>query len=254
MTTDVLGRPGNAFSKHSHNPGVFLSVEYQNVVIVSWQDGDRQTRQLQNFIGCQKQENAIFNLTTIPAVAHQFFANHIRSSLNAPQIKACRFRGNSRVQKSVQRIAQRLDDIPLFVRETQDLTRFLFTTMKSTSSRSSGTLFFLIYSDTHSTHLGILKMDPNQGLQIDRVRHTLRVQENMLPNPEDKLHKCAFIRLGEPSEAVHLHVLDRQQTLGDVSKFFLNTFLEADEVPNVAARLVWPKTDGVPCPQFDGRA
>ena len=23
---------------------------------------------------------------------------------------------------------------------------------------------------------------------------------------------------------------------------------------NVAARLVWPKTDGVPCPQFDGRA
>ncbi|MFA2692929.1 nucleoid-associated protein [Bacillus mycoides] len=177
----------------------------------------------------------IINLTSIPSTVFEFFTEHITNSLNAKQIKACRFANKDTfIQRKASNITQKLTEVPVFVEETRDMAEDLFSKMKSTSTKSSGTLFFIIYNDTRNDYLGIMKMDPNNGIQINKETHTLTVQENMLPNPEDKLHKCAFIKLQTDifSEEVHLHVLDRQQSGGDVSKYFMINFLQASEILN----------------------
>ncbi|MDG1601915.1 nucleoid-associated protein [Bacillus paranthracis] len=177
----------------------------------------------------------IINLTSIPATVFDFFTKHITNSLNARQIKACTFNNkDTYIQTKVSNIAQNLTDIPVFIEETRDMAEDLFSKMKSTSTKSSGTLFFIIYNDTHHDYLAIMKMDPNNGIQIDKDTHTLTVQENMLPNPDDRLHKCAFVKLQKDIfiENVHLHVLDRQQTGGEVSKYFMINFLQASEILN----------------------
>lgn len=79
-------------------------------------------------------------------------------------------------------IAKNLTMTPIFVNETHELTKDLFLKMKATSSKSSGALFFLIYDIDGEDYLGIMKMDQNNGIQINKVTFSLEVQENMLPN------------------------------------------------------------------------
>ncbi|MEK3807208.1 nucleoid-associated protein [Bacillus sp. FSL H8-0547] len=177
----------------------------------------------------------IINLTSVPTVIFDFFTRHIQNSLNARQIKACTFNDSSTyVQTKVNVIAKNLTMTPIFVNETHELTKDLFLKMKATSSKSSGALFFLIYDIDGEDYLGIMKMDQNNGIQINKVTFSLEVQENMLPNPEDKLHKCAFIKLISDfkNENVHLHILDRQKASGEVSQFFMNSFLQSNEILN----------------------
>lgn len=177
----------------------------------------------------------IINLTSVPAVIFDFFTKHIENSLNARQIKACLFNDASAyVQSKVKIISANVANHQLFVQETQELTKDLFLKIKGTSSRSNGTLFFLNYNYNGADYLAIMKMEQNNGIQINKSTFTLEVQENMLPNPEDKLHKCAFIKLTTDfsTESVHLHVLDRQKKAGEVSHYFMNSFLQAKEILN----------------------
>lgn len=177
----------------------------------------------------------IINLVNVPSIVFEFFSKHITNSLNARQIKTCTFNDtNTYVQTKVKHIANNISNTPIFVNDTHDLARDLFNKMKATSSKSSGALFFLIYDLDGDTYLAIMKMDQNNGIKINKKSFTLEVEENMLPNPEDKLHKCAFVKLvGDFSnEKVHIHVLDRQKSSGEVSKFFMKSFLQATELLN----------------------
>ena len=105
--------------------------------------------------------------------------------------------------------------------------------MKRTSSTSSATLIFLHYFnvDSGKDYLGILKMDPNDGIELDPER-VFKVRKHMLPNVKERLHKSAFIKLDEKlfAEESHLYVLDKQQKMDGISKFFLEAFLNAKEV------------------------
>ena len=175
----------------------------------------------------------IINLTTVQHVVFDFFKRHITTSLNAKQIKSCKFNDeDAYVYTKSKNIYRNLEDVSVFVDESKRLAKDLFVKMKS-STRSSGALFFLIYSIGDQDYLAIMKMDPNRGIQIDKENQKLIVHKDMLPNPEDKLHKCSFIKLNTTEdEEVHLYVLDRQQTAGAVSRFFMYDFLQATEILN----------------------
>lgn len=175
------------------------------------------------------------NLSGVPQVVFDFFQKHIENSLNARQIKACTFADkDTYVQNKVIKIYNNINDERVFISETREMATDLFIKMKATSTKSDGTLFFMIYNKESEDYLAIMKMDPNKGIQINKKDYSLKVQENMLPNPEDKLHKCAFIKLTSDfsNEQVHLHILDRQQKPGEVSKFFMMNFLQAHEIMN----------------------
>ncbi|MDQ0158856.1 nucleoid-associated protein [Alkalibacillus salilacus] len=175
----------------------------------------------------------IFNLTSVPNRILTFFKDHINVSLNAKQIKTSQFNSNSIVNLKTSEIAQDLSNTEVFIQKSKELTQSLHDAIISSTSKSSGTIFFIVYDINEVNHLAILKMDPNSGIQIDKTSLKLTVQENMLPNPGDKLHKCAFIKLETNiNDRSNIYVLDRQRGPTGVSMFFMKSFLNAEEVVN----------------------
>ncbi|EKQ3623222.1 nucleoid-associated protein, partial [Enterococcus faecalis] len=93
-----------------------------------------------------------------------------------------------------------------------------------------GSLFILLYEDDNSTFLGLLKMDPNDGVQIHDDL-SIEVRKDMLPSINEKLHKSALIELKEYKEnEFHLYVLDKQQGVNEPAKYFIEYFLNAIEL------------------------
>lgn len=167
----------------------------------------------------------------------KFFINHINQAIITPQLKTCVFKDqNGDVYKNCLNFVSNLLDSGLFVEITIHMTRRLFQFMKSSSSTSSGTLIFLHYHnlDTNKDYLGILKMDPNEGIELEPESISFKIRKHMLPNIREKLHKSAFIKLDEKliQEESHLYVLDKQQKADGISKFFLDSFLNAKELKN----------------------
>ncbi|MBM6617278.1 nucleoid-associated protein [Bacillus suaedaesalsae] len=175
----------------------------------------------------------VIDLTTTSQEVLNFFSDHVKTAHTTKQIKVCRFSyENAQVLLDSIDIAKDINDDDMFVSATADMTHRLFNIMKSSSTKSSGAMIYLVYEDLSdsSLHLGIMKMDPNKGIQYNKSTNSFIVQSNMLPNAKDRLHKTAFIKLKEDlwGEDVHLFVLDKQQTNETVSKFFLISFLEAE--------------------------
>ncbi|MGN4584294.1 nucleoid-associated protein [Bacillus cereus group sp. MYBK228-1] len=165
----------------------------------------------------------------------QFFEDHVKKALTTPQLKTCVFKSeDDEVYKYCKELAETQSDDKLFVKITRRMTIKLFHNMQKTSSTSSATLIFLHYFnvDSEKDYLGILKMDPNDGIELDPEHVTFKVRKHMLPNVKERLHKSSFIKLDEElfTEESHLYVLDKQQKMDGVSKFFLDAFLNAKEV------------------------
>lgn len=175
----------------------------------------------------------VMDLNSIPLEALEFFSLHISNALFAKQIKTCIFtHENAAILLDCCEIANNFKDDQIFISNSQNMTHSLFNTMKATSTKSSGTLIFIVYSLKDKKYLAIMKMDPNNGIQVDLKSYKLKVQKDMLPSVNEKLHKCAFIEL-DPNlwdKPVHLRVLDKQQVTGEVSKYFINSFLESKPV------------------------
>ncbi len=172
-------------------------------------------------------------LQTIPQEVRDFFISHIENALVAKQIKTCTFtEEHASVLVDCIEIASDLTNDKLFIDNSKNMTQLLFNAMDAASTTSSGTIIFIQYLDTRTSteYLAILKMDPNKAIQLDLTNYQFKVQEDILPSVNEKLHKCAFIKLDENlyEEEMHLRVLDKQQLTGEVSKFFLKTFLGAE--------------------------
>ncbi|GFZ93947.1 hypothetical protein GCM10008018_45520 [Paenibacillus marchantiophytorum] len=177
----------------------------------------------------------LMELSQIPSEVLDFFSKHISNSVIAKQIRACTFtHKEAAVLLNCNEIARNPDDNQLFINNSINMTQLLFNVMKASSSRSSGTLIFILYNDldTGLPYLAILKMDPNKAIQIDRTNYKFVIQEDILPSINEKLHKCAFIKLSPTlwDDDFHLKVLDKQQVTGEVSKYFLLSFLESRAV------------------------
>ncbi|MBY3619548.1 hypothetical protein HGO21_08325 [Acinetobacter sp. CUI P1] len=167
-----------------------------------------------------------------------YFIKHIDNSNKASYKKVCKFNhAGALVYTECVEVLANIDDDDVFISASVAMTRSLHTAMRSSTSRSSGTMLYMIYEDTvtNDKYFGIFKMDRNDAIEFNRVTNTFVLHNNILPTLREKLHKTAIVKLKNNllNEQIHLYVMDKQQS-ADVgpSKFFLNMFLEAEEVMN----------------------
>ncbi|MBL1230745.1 nucleoid-associated protein [Enterococcus sp. BWB1-3] len=171
--------------------------------------------------------------------ALNYFKIHISNSRKQSFMRRCQFMGleNNTVKLNVERIMSNKEVPELFeetfIKESQAMTKKLFSTMKSTSSRSDGSLFFLYYTMDQKEYIGIIKMDPNTGVEIDD-NLKIKVRKSMLPSVNEKLHKLAFIAIKNSylENEFHLYVLDRQNGNKDTAQYFMDIFLNAKILSN----------------------
>ncbi|MCR8633510.1 nucleoid-associated protein [Paenibacillus radicis (ex Xue et al. 2023)] len=162
-----------------------------------------------------------------------FFAKHIENALKTKQVRLCKFTyQDAAVLRDTVEIANDTEDDQTFIDSTVNMTQSLFNNMSGAAS--NGALIFIQYFDTQKNQrfLGILKMDPNNGISLNRDTFSFKVEKDILPSVNERLHKCAFIKIDENlwDEEVHLRVLDKQQIAGEISKYFLSGFLEANTI------------------------
>lgn len=164
-----------------------------------------------------------------------FFKEHIINSRKQGAMKSCQFAdiNDNSIRKSMTRIidSQNKDIInETFIDESRQLTQRLADRIRSSSSRSDGSLFVILYNDNGKNFVGLLKMDPNDGVQVN-ADLSITVRKDMLPSINEKLHKSALIELKEYREnEFHLFVLDKQKGINDPARYFMEYFLNAKEL------------------------
>lgn len=164
-----------------------------------------------------------------------FFEKHINNSRKQGSMKRCQFLGldNNVIRKSMSTImdsgkTEHLEKV--FIEESKNITKRLADRIKGSSSKSDGSLFVIMYSDGEREFVGILKMDPNDGVQVNDDL-SITVRKDMLPSVNEKLHKSALIELKEYKENdFHLFVLDKQQSVSEPARYFMEYFLNAIEL------------------------
>ncbi|MGY3778020.1 nucleoid-associated protein [Isobaculum melis] len=168
-------------------------------------------------------------------LALPFFEKHINNSRNQSSIKRCQFEAieDNVVRKSMSLLVDAIENDEyedIFIQESKNLALNLSKRIKDSTSTSDGTLFVLSYRNGENDLIGLLKMDPNDGVQINDDL-TITVHKQMLPSINEKLHKSALIYLKEyKKNEEHLLVLDKQQGVNEPAKFFIENFLNAKEL------------------------
>jgi 37-kD nucleoid-associated bacterial protein len=121
-----------------------------------------------------------------------------------------------------------------FLNLSKELTENLFKIMKNSSSNSSGTFFVLEIIFNEEPCIFIIKLDPKSGVQFDVSTLTVKVLENILPESNDRVHKCAIIKtqFEEDATKADLFVMDKQQKEGEPARFFIDTYLQSQELLN----------------------
>lgn len=174
----------------------------------------------------------VFPVANLSLTVMEFFVDHISESRIGKSTKSCHFtKEDTWLRKKVHQYKEENSD-ENFLILSQNIAERLFTTMKTSSSRSSGSFFVIEALIEQEEFIALIKLDPKTRVQFDPVALSLSIQENILPDPKEKIHKCALIRTETGDQLVHLYVLDKQQNQGEVSKFFMKTFLESEELVN----------------------
>ncbi|MFY0742123.1 nucleoid-associated protein [Solibacillus silvestris] len=164
-------------------------------------------------------------------VFYEFFEKHINETRNGKKTLECKFldRDNDIFSK-ITRYKNELDDAS-FLNLANQVSRKLFLIMR-TATKSSGS-FFIIHALFNEEELIILiKLDPIDAVQLDMDSLELKKIENILPDSNDRVHKCAIIKTNYNPNGTNLFVLDKQQKVGETSQFFMETFLQATQIPN----------------------
>ncbi|MBK1994971.1 nucleoid-associated protein [Listeria ivanovii subsp. londoniensis] len=170
-------------------------------------------------------------------IALNFFKNHIEKVSNLSNTKRCQFMDieNNVVRKEISGIVDLIEDDlrKQFIEVSKNLTTRLAHFMRTTASKSDGSLIFIYYTFHNKNNIGILKMDPNDGIEIQEDL-SIVVRKDMLPSPKEKLHKSAFIEVQNnyKENSFHLFVLDRQQNIKEPAQFFMDSFLNVKELTN----------------------
>lgn len=164
-----------------------------------------------------------------------FFIRHISNSKDQGSMRKCQFKAidDNVIRKQMTILFDNLSSDTfenIFINESRELAKQLSKKIKKSTSTSDGSLFVIKYKDNTKDMLGLLKMDPNDGVQVNK-NLTITVQKDMLPSIKEKLHKSALIELKEYRiNEFHLNVLDKQQNTNDPAKFFMDNFLNACEL------------------------
>ncbi|MBD8003775.1 nucleoid-associated protein [Bacillus norwichensis] len=175
----------------------------------------------------------LFPIGSNDKVIDDFFQTHFIETREGKSTKSCKFIDeDATVKTKIARFASNKTDEE-FIKLSRELTENLFKIMKNSSSNSSGTFFVFEVELDEEQCIFIIKLDPKQGVQINYSNLTVSVLENILPDSNDRVHKCAIIRLNKPdSEEAELFVMDKQQKEGEPARFFIDTYLQADELLN----------------------
>lgn len=175
----------------------------------------------------------VFPVNNLSEKVEEFFVDHISEARTGKSTKSCHFTAEDTwLRGEVNNYRENMTN-ESFLSFSQSITNKLFTTMKTSSSRSSGSFFVIKALIEGEEFIALIKLDPKTRVQFEPTTLTLSLQENILPDPKEKIHKCALIRLNNDGDQhVHLYVLDKQQNQGEVSKFFMKSFLESEEIIN----------------------
>lgn len=181
-----------------------------------------------------KLSEAIFPLSNSTEVISDFFIKHIIDTREGKS-KSCKFRDSDATAKVKINRHYNAESNESFIKLASELTMNLFSIMVDSSSTSSGTFFVLDILIKEAPWIFMIKLDPKNGVQIDLDDLIVKVLENVLPDSGDRVHKCALIKKErEEGQELDLYVLDKQVKQGETAKFFLSTFLQAEELLNDA--------------------
>lgn len=166
-------------------------------------------------------------------VIEDFFRTHFLDTREGKSTKSCQFIDeDATVKTKIKRFALNKSNEE-FIKLSRELTDNLFKIMKNSSSNSSGTFFVFDVEVGEEGCIFIIKLDPKHGVQINYADLTVSVLENILPDSNERVHKCAIIRYNKPEgERAELFVMDKQQKEGEPARFFIETFLQAEELLN----------------------
>ncbi|MDF2002718.1 nucleoid-associated protein [Bacillus pumilus] len=178
--------------------------------------------------------NSIFALDEDHGIIKDFFITHLLETRQGKATKSCKFIDeDATIKTKVSRYeSQKSDDE--FLKLSKELTENLFKIMKNSSSNSSGTFFVLEVVFKKEPCIFIIKLDPKSGVQINLETLSVQVLENILPDSNDRVHKCAIIKTvhDEDPKVADLFVMDKQQKAGEPARFFIETYLQAQELLN----------------------
>ncbi|EGO8848098.1 nucleoid-associated protein [Enterococcus faecalis] len=177
-----------------------------------------------------------------PDEALDFFKTHIEQSRSQGYVKKCQFWDlpSNTVKNNVETIISNIDFSDkmetVFIEESKEMAKKFSKLMRGTASRSDGSLFVLFYSVDGTNYIGIMKMDPDTGVEVIEKENnlTIQVRKDMLPSKREKLHKAAFIKCLDSylEGETHLYALDRQKSSEEPAKYFLDSFLNAKIIPD----------------------
>ncbi|MGF2071422.1 hypothetical protein IGI71_003332 [Enterococcus sp. DIV1279b] len=174
--------------------------------------------------------------------ALNFFVTHIEQSRSQGYVKKCQFwdLNSNTVKRNVETIISNIDNSDgleqSFIEESKQMAIKFARLMRGTASRSDGSLFVLFYSVDGDNYIGIMKMDPDTGVEVIEQENglTIQVRKDMLPSKRERLHKAAFIKCLDlyTEGEIHLYALDRQKSTDEPAKYFLDSFLNAKIIPD----------------------
>lgn len=164
----------------------------------------------------------------------QFFNTHILDTRTGRRTRECEFlTKEATVLKNIESLkTSEKNQNESFLSFANEVTEYLFKIMKEKNQKSSGSFIVLDVTMNGESLIVLLKLDPIKGVQINIETLDLLEVANMLPDTNDKIHKCALIKTNYVKGKTNLFVLDRQQTAGETSQYFLSTFLQASAIPN----------------------
>lgn len=167
-------------------------------------------------------------------VISSFFDKHFNDTRTGKHTKSCRFLTKDAAIRIIINDYLNNRTEQEFINLSKKLTELLFKIMQGTSSSSNGNYFVLEVSQSDGSEwLFLIKLDPKTAIKVNNDNLTLEVLQDILPESSDKVHKCAIIKYNVLSEEdAELYVLDRQQKEGEPAKFFLSTYLQAEELLN----------------------
>ncbi|MCC6176206.1 MAG: nucleoid-associated protein [Chloroflexi bacterium] len=173
--------------------------------------------------------------------ASPFFAGHIKRSLNDAVARAGRFvalEDGSTASVCRALLAGSLDLLPA----SRQLAERLYSIIAGDGRISDGALAVCLYRDQEATnssrYLALLKIDKTQFFNprvttdaagVEYV--TIDRQADGLPGSDERLQKCAFVRVPPDPNDYDMLILDRQaggSSPLSVARFFLGSFLGAD--------------------------
>lgn len=172
---------------------------------------------------------------------YKFIFKHIEKCFKDEELKYAKFNSERNIVKEVvQDYLNGLDDD--LIELSKELSRQLFTILKSNSSIPSCDLLIVSIVTDQGPMIGILKMDyvKNFTHQIDFVENKIGIgivpQSAGLPGSGQKIQKAAFIKPIREEDNYNLMVLDKQKKSKDEDEYganyFLNNFLGCTIVIN----------------------